>query len=467
MKHIIHILFASAILTGFSSCSWLDEPAPKGQISTDKLTGNDLKLLTNGVLHQYEAFLNNIWTEGDYLAENYTGGPGFEYADPHGDTQSASAEIPRTRWQYCYNKLNYANLLIDSALKATDQESADVKEALGTGYFFRAWVYFNLVERYGGVPKITVAGSTAIIPRSSEEEIWQFIMEDLKAAEKNLNNFTSFAYPSKELCWAFQARVALWCKDYSTAVSKADDVLNSNKFTMTDNSTDFASMFINGTRSKEIIFAPINIRSSDYIKIFEYTNDTDGSYKYSPTEYCYNHLFDDSAIKSGDIRKAPTFSPSSPNPVIKFPNGQGGQFINNPKPAESPLMCMRLSDVYLTKAEAQWADGSLDDALSTLSVYLAKRYENVNLPASMSKEELEALILDENRREFFAEGHRWFDVKRIGLNQHKEDFSSWIESQYNEWNNRDFLIYWPIPQVERDKSHGVYTQNPGYSGYQE
>lgn len=73
-------------------------------------------------------------------------------------------------------------------------------------------------------------------------------------------------------------------------------------------------------------------------------------------------------------------------------------------------------------------------------------------------------ILDENRREFYAEGHRWFDIKRIGLRHHSADFPKWIDKQYSEWNGRDFLMYWPIPQDERDKAGGAYTQNPGYSG---
>lgn len=31
-----------------ASCSWLDNPSPKGQIPANKLTDNDLALLTNG-----------------------------------------------------------------------------------------------------------------------------------------------------------------------------------------------------------------------------------------------------------------------------------------------------------------------------------------------------------------------------------------------------------------------------------
>ena len=215
-----------------ASCSWLDNPSPKGQIPANKLTDNDLALLTNGTLHQYEAFLSNLWFEGDYLAENFKGGPGFSYADVHGETQSASAQIPLTRWQYCYQKLNYANLLIKSALAASNQDNEDVKTALGTGYLFRAMIYTGLVQRYGGVPIIKVSGSTEIVPRSSEEDVWSMIVGDLKAAEGLLGEFNSFAYPSKEFCKAYRAKIMLWMAQDAEAIALADDVIKSGRFSL-------------------------------------------------------------------------------------------------------------------------------------------------------------------------------------------------------------------------------------------
>ena len=446
-----------------SSCSWLDDPKPKDQITTYELTENDLALLTNGVLHQYEAFVKNLWFEGDYLAENFKAGPGFNYADIHGETQSASASIPLTRWQYCYEKLNYANLLIKSALAVSNQESETVKTALGTGYLFRAMIYSGLVQRYGGVPIINVAGSTEIVPRSSEEEVWSMIIEDLKKAEGLLGKFTDLAYPSKEFCMAFRSKIELWLKNDDEAIALADAVISSGNFVLSSTSEDFASMYINGTKSREIIFAPINIRAVGDIKLYESVNDTDGSWNYAPTDECYSGLYSDDAARAGDIRKAPTFSEDATR-VIKFPNGQDGQFIVNPSAARSPLVCMRLADVYLIKAEAEWAKGDYASARTTLETFASKRYASVTLPSSLGKDELEALILDENRREFYAEGHRWFDIKRIGLRHHSGDFKTWIDTQYAEWDGRDFLMYWPIPQQERDKANGAYTQNPGYSG---
>ena len=84
---------------------------------------------------------------------------------------------------------------------------------------------------------------------------------------------------------------------------------------------------------------------------------------------------------------------------------------------------------------------------------MEKRYATVNIPDSMGEQDFQNLILDENHREFYGEGRRWFDIKRTG----RTDL-------YDTWDGRDFLLYWPIPQDERDiAGHANYPQNPGYN----
>jgi hypothetical protein len=84
---------------------------------------------------------------------------------------------------------------------------------------------------------------------------------------------------------------------------------------------------------------------------------------------------------------------------------------------------------------------------------MRKRYDSVSLPATLSDKQWQDLLLDENNREFFGEGRRWFDIKRTG----RTDL-------YDSWNGRDFLLYWPIPQKERDiAGKDKYPQNPGYT----
>ena len=481
----ITIILSFALLVAASGCSkMLDQISPKGSITTDKLTDSDITLLNNGVMHQFEAIVSNLWFEGDYLAENYASGPGFTFSDTHAETQSASSSTALSRWTYCYGKLQYANLLLDAA---KGNNSPAGQEAQAVGYFFRAYVYYNLVTRYGGVPIIdTPTNLDASVTRAGEAQVWKFIGDDLDRADAALAAanvaFKGFAYVSPEAVSLLRARVLLWEGKYTEALAAADKVISSAAgFKLNETVDDWAQMFINGTSSKELVFAPINIRSTDYIRLFERVNDTDGSFNYSPTAALYAGLFADTPAKTGDWRGRATFGEDETR-VIKFPNGQSGQFIKNPAPSESPLVVFRLADAYLMKAEAQWLGGSVGTALGTLKALMETRYESVNLPASMTDDEFESLLLDELQREFYAEGRRWFDIKRLAIRRHgyvsaldyqSRDFPAWIKTVYpgndsyeiDGWNDRHQLMYWPIPQAERDKSYGALTQNPGYEGY--
>ena len=478
MKKLIIILIS---VLAVSSCGkMLDSISPKSAITTDKLSDSDIALLTNGVMHQFEAIVSNLWFEGDYLAENYAAGPGFSFSDTHAETQSASSPTALSRWQYCYGKLQYANLLIESAKKGS---SADAKEALGVGYFFRAYIYYNLVTRYGGVPIIeTPTNLDASVKRATEAATWKFIDDNLDSADENFTaagtGFKSFAYVSPEAVALLRARVYLWEGKYAQAATEADKVLGNTSFALSSSASDWASMFISGNSCKELVFAPVNIRTTDYIRLFERVNDTDGSWNYSPVPALFAGLFADKAVATGDYRKAPTFGEDATR-VIKFPNGQTGQFIANPAPSESPLPVFRLADACFIKAEAQWLGGSIPDAIVTLKALMEKRYTTVTLPATMTDAAFEELFLDEMQREFYAEGRRWFDIKRLAIRHHgyvsatdcsSGDFTTWIQAVYpgndsyaiDGWNDRHQLLYWPIPQVERDKSYGALTQNPGY-----
>lgn len=482
MKSIKNLFFAGAAILMLVSCGkMLDDIAPKHAISTDKLTDSDISLLSNGVMHQFEAIVSNLWFEGDYLAENYRGGPGFSFTDTHAETQSAASATALSRWQYCYGKLQYANLMLDSA---GDKQTPEAQSARATGYFFRAWIYYNLVTRYGGVPLInTPTNLDPSVPRASESEIWDFILSDLQRADAEMNaagiGFTSFAYVSPEAVGMLRAKVLLWLGDYVGAIAAANAVISSPVgFTLSQSSEEWARMFVSGTSSREIIFAPVNIRSSDYIRLYEKVNDTDGSFNYSPTQKIWEHLFDDGGYKSGDIRKAPTFS-SDETRIIKFPNGQDGQFVQNPAPSESPLLVYRLADAYVVKAEAQWLNNGLTDAKETILALMNSRYASVSLATVTTDDDFEKLLLDELQREFYSEGRKWFDIKRLAIRRHgyksyfdyeSKDFPSWIRVVYpgndsytiDGWNDRHQLMYWPVPQTERDNSQGALAQNPGY-----
>ena len=441
---IISIVLAAGLLCGCGKM--LDEIAPKNQIKVEMLNDADVGKLTNGVRYRMESLTRALWLRGDWLAENFVSGPGFDVADVHAETQAAASAIALSDWRDCFTTLNDVNQLLVSA----QGDDALSLEAAGNAYFFRAWIYYNLVIRYGGVPLLKTPDSE-VVPISPEEAIWSQIIADCRSAMEKLPESNAFFYPSRDAAKLLLARVLLWKGGNQEAATLAGEIISSGRYELESTSEGFANMFIYGTASREIVFALANIRSSGYQLMYEPVNDVDGSWNYSPAPKFYNGLFADNSYHNGDIRKAATFSEADHTRIIKFPNGGNGinQFVVNPKPANSPMVLLRLSDAYLIRAEALGTAGGKE----VLEEFMRKRYDSVSLPATLSDKQWQDLLLDENNREFFGEGRRWFDIKRTG----RTDL-------YDSWNGRDFLLYWPIPQKERDiAGKDKYPQNPGYT----
>ncbi len=91
-------------------------------------------------------------------------------------------------WPYGdIRKINY--LLKTLPENASNFSEAQVNAYLGEAHFLRAYFYFDLVKRYGGVPIVKVPqdpfNSTQDelrIPRSSEQDVYKFVEEELNLA---------------------------------------------------------------------------------------------------------------------------------------------------------------------------------------------------------------------------------------------------------------------------------------------
>ena len=443
MKRIL--IFGACMLLLAGCAKQLDEIRPKHAISSEAVNESDLSKLINGVLNKMESLAVGFWYDGDYHGENFGIGPGGKEIEAHDALMSPSNGTSLSRWQSGFKTLMHVNELLKSANSA-DPDNAVTRQAKGTAYFCRAYIYYQLVIRFGGVP-ILKTPSMDVIPRATEDKVWELIVSDLLEAEKYLEPVSNVYRPSDEACWALLSRVYLWTGDKSSAVTYADKVLANKSLVSGKTSEDFASMFVAGNSSKEVVFALANKRTSSFLRIFEQYNDNDGSWSYAVHPDLVATLYAD-GFGAGDIRKAPT---QSNDRIIKFPNGvqDGVQFISNTDPSASPIVLFRLADVYLAKAEAQGAS----EGLATMKTFMESRYASVSLPSSMTELEFQNLVLDENNREFYGEGRRWFDIKRTKRMDLYKEFPE----------NGDYLLYWPVPQDEINLvGKDVYPQNPGY-----
>jgi len=131
-------------------------------------------------------------------------------------------------WNYTkMRSINYFIQQVDEALEKGFIGQAEHDSMKGEALFARAYCYFAMVRRFGGVPIVTVPlddqfdgdkNEGLYVPRSTEKETWDFVISELdKAADLLPEDRASGSYRATK--WAalgLQSRVAL----YAASVSK-------------------------------------------------------------------------------------------------------------------------------------------------------------------------------------------------------------------------------------------------------
>ena len=101
----------------------------------------------------------------------------------------------RTPVGRAYAALRIINRVINNIdqVPMTDEQK---REIMGQAYFFRAWHYFTLLKRYGGMPKIdkVFAGGDDDIPRMTYKESSEWMRSDIDEAINDLNTRYNAAY---------------------------------------------------------------------------------------------------------------------------------------------------------------------------------------------------------------------------------------------------------------------------------
>lgn len=94
-----------------------------------------------------------------------------------------SSEGVELLYEECYKAIQYANMAL--YYSTLTEESDNLLQYVGEVKFLRAHAYFLLVQTYGGLAIVTDYITTAVkeFGRSSEEEVYDLILQDLRDAE--------------------------------------------------------------------------------------------------------------------------------------------------------------------------------------------------------------------------------------------------------------------------------------------
>ena len=161
--------------------------------------------------HHLDAFTDdgasNITYENGVMRNNT---PGTVFG---GVFSQSKGEIFEAVWNY--KTINIVNKFI-ATYKNSDNEG--VLSTVGEAYFIRAYLYFEMVKRYGGVPLYSspLDDVSSINNRSTEEKSWDYIKDNLDSAlvllpkvqriasedRDRANRYTALALKSRAMLYA-------------------------------------------------------------------------------------------------------------------------------------------------------------------------------------------------------------------------------------------------------------------------
>jgi hypothetical protein len=193
-------------------------------------------------------------------------------------------------WEPSYSVIRKLNEFIERVPTAP-VDNAFRKERTAEARFLRAFNYFTLVKRYGGVPLIIKSQNLSdpknvLYPvRNKEQEVYDFIISEMDSvvnvlpAQQDANNT---GRPNKYAAISLQCRAALYAGSisefgnvqlsgivgvdptkstayYQKAYDAAKVVINSGKFALynkvADKTTNFRSLFLDKSANPEVIFS--------------------------------------------------------------------------------------------------------------------------------------------------------------------------------------------------------------------
>jgi hypothetical protein len=136
----------------------------------------------------------------------------------------------------------------------------------------------------------------------------------------------------------------------------------------------------------------------------------------------------------------------------------------NSQPGYNDIMVMRLAEMYMISAEAEFRLGNAAAAATQINVLRTRAAKSGQTTAMQvtAADITEQFILDERAREFAGEMLRWFDVKRIKNNN---NFAAYIKATNPDITAvQDYHRLRPVPQTEMDAllNAAAFGQNPGY-----
>ncbi|WP_269235669.1 RagB/SusD family nutrient uptake outer membrane protein [Flavobacterium flavigenum] len=401
---------------------------------------------------------------------------------------------------------------------------AQKNQYMGESLFVRAYCYYELVNLFGAVPLYTKSLGTSDLKleRSPATEVYAQIEADLKESAAKLEGITvnRNGRINKWAAYALLARVSLFQEKWADAKLYSNKVITEGPYSLEENFLDIWN--VNNHNGKESILEAqsSSIQNESLGSMLPTLSGARGEDKKNfpsndakdvidgwgwcmPTSDLENAYLSE----NDEIRRRSTitkwgeaaYGDEVLNPTHKFSlnDNKSGRICRkyyipiatrrtlDKKDGHLPLNIplIRLAEMYLTRAEANYHTGG--DALADINIIRDR--VDLEPKTGISGPTLLKQIYKERRLELAFEGLRLFDIRRekdpttgkrvietlMGPNGTFVKYNLSSTDPYETTNTKEPQdkginfdpakhLLWPIPQIERDLSNGVISQNPNY-----
>lgn len=494
----ISLFICAALMVGLASCEKELDQAPLSDASAANFYRDaaDFEQAVNGIYAQLRPYPDRHFNLSEIRSDNMyaTTEIGVREHEPINNFVNTleTNSLVISAWNENFNGIMRANTVLDRLNASVVPDNAQRNRLEGEARFLRALYYFDLVRLYGKVPVYDAAVSPAAaleVPRSPVAEVYNLIISDLTSAVEMLPPSYGAASRGRATSWAAKSLLALVhltrsaptygiegpgldMNEYAAALTLLNDVINNGPYAWVE---DYSRIFAyNNENNPDIVFD---------IQFLSGGLGTGGTY---PGTMAPNSYFNAVGIPfpagletkplSSDLIAA--FAPEDKRLGVAVQQGFTDEFGNSdPRPFFRKFLneegygldrfdwginfpIIRYTDVLMMKAEAilQGAPGTQEEVDEIINRVRARAGLEPVSGVTID------MYLEERRREFAGEGHRWHDLVRTG--KVLEVMNEWLPAEDTrnvmaETLDPNYIIY-PIPFSELQVKEGLYQQNPGY-----
>ena len=444
---------ATGLLAGMLLLAACDQPLevnPTSSIPAEEALDTPEEIAT-GVRGIYDAlqtdgaYSRNLIVFPDLYTDNldFTGTFDTDAEVDDGLVTSANGALTGI-WTAGYDLINRANNVLGAIPVVAALDVATAARFRGEALFLRALAYHNLARWFGGLPLVTEPTWTITdavnVPRSTEAQIYTFIIADLQEAIGLLPTTSAEFRVTRGAAQALLARVYLDAGRWTEARDMATTVITSGRYQLI---RPYSNIWAVENSPESIFSVQYTVNDDNFLAFWFFPSELGGRRGFAPTSNLRTAF-----IGNGDVERL--------NTTIRL-DSRGRRYGNKyfrAATGDDNVLVLRAAELYLIRAEANWRLGA-DPAtvvLPDINAVRARAGVADLLPTAVATSDaLRDAILRERRLEFALEGHRFFDLRRMLGPTAAAAFLGISE----------FRLYFPVPQRELDANTAL-TQNTGY-----